>query len=513
MSSPELDADILIVGAGPVGLTLANLLGTYGVSTIVIERNASTVGEPRAVSIDDETLRTMQAVGLDAAVLRDVVQAYGVQYFSWRGKPLAQILPTRQEFGFPKRNAFRQVLFERSLREGAERFPHVRLLFNHELLSFAEEGDGVVAEVRNGGEIRALRGAWLIGCDGGRSPVRERLGISMEGSTYPERWLIVDLDGRTSPLRHTQTFCDPVRPAIRLPGPHATLRYEFMLRPHEDEAFALDEARFRGWVAARHPEDAGLNLVRKVVYTFHARVAATWRRGRVFLAGDAAHLSPPFAGQGLNSGIRDAFNLGWKLAAVLKWGAPVSLLDTYEPERRPHAAALIRMALRIGVFMQPKSKLQASLMQGALRLACLIPAARDYILQLKFKPKPHLTEGFFEKSPGADFSEMLPQPLVELSSRNTSRLDALLGTGFAIIGWDSPQFRKAASTHAPLAGAPARAVALTRVGDDFLGEGILPEGMVQARDPSGMLDAFFDRLKADALVVRPDRYWSRVIRF
>ena len=514
--SPTLRADVLIVGAGPVGLMLANLLAGHGVRTLVIERNQATVREPRAVTLDDESLRTLQSAGLAEAVVRDLVLGYGVQYFSWRGKPFASIQPTRQEYGYPKRNAFNQPRLERTLCEGLARFADdVRVLFGHALESFDDEGDGggVRCRVRGpAGELR-VEARWLVGCDGARSRVRELCGIRLQGDTHAERWLIVDLAERTSSLRHTQTFCDPLRPAIRLPGPHGTLRYEFMLHPGEDDAFALDEARFRGWMAARHPEDRALPLVRKAVYTFHARVAERWRHGRVLLAGDAAHLTPPFAGQGLNSGLRDAANLAWKLAAVTRWGLPEELVDSYETERRPHAQALIRMALRIGAFMQPKSRAGAAAMQTLLRAACLVPPLRDYVLQLRFKPRPRLRDGWFELHQPLDRPacrpELLPQPMVDLPDRSLCRLDDLLGTGFAVIGWDSPAFRARARSLAP-PGVPLRVVALRRAREDFLSFAANAE-LAQARDGSGALDAFLDALQAEALVLRPDRYWSRVV--
>lgn len=514
LTETPLDADVIIVGAGPVGLTLANLLGLHGVRTLVIERHADTVGEPRAVSLDDESLRTMQAAGLVDAVVRDLVLAYGVQYFSWRGKPFASIQPTRQEYGYPKRNAFRQQLLEGTLRDGVQRFAHVDLRFNTDLLDFKQDAQGVTCRVRTqDGTEQELRASWMVGCDGGRSRIRELCGIELEGTTFAQRWLIVDMNQRNTPLRHTQTFCDPRRPAIRLPGPQGTLRYEFMLRPHEDDAFALDEARFRGWMAERCPQDRDLPLVRKVVYTFHARVAARWREGRVLLAGDAAHLTPPFAGQGLNSGLRDATNLAWKLAAVARWGAPDSLIASYEPERRPHAAALIRMALRIGLFMQPRNTLHAVLTQTLLRTVCLIPAARDYLLQLRFKPKPVLIEGYYQAPAGSDVhSELLPQPMMDLPDRSLRRLDDLLGPGFAVLGYDSDALRRDAHKWVP-AGAPMRRVALIRADQDFITPPPDNDDIVLARDGSGALDALLARLGADALVVRPDRYWSRIVRY
>jgi len=505
------EAQVIIVGAGPVGLMMANLLGSQGLHVILLERNEDTVGEPRAVSLDDESLRTLQSAGLAEAVIAKSVLGYGVQYFSWRGKHFASILPTRQEFGYPKRNAFRQPLLEATLREGLKRFANVQALFGHELVSFENGADRVTCEVRSTAGMQTFTALWMVGCDGGRSAVRDACGIRLEGETYAQRWLIVDLANRTTPLRHTQTFCDPERPAIRLPGPQATLRYEFMLRPGEDDAFALHEPRFREWIATRCAADRDLPLVRKAVYAFHARVATRWRAQRVFLAGDAAHLTPPFAGQGLNSGIRDAANLAWKLAGVLHWGAPEMLLDTYEAERRPHAQALIRMALRIGTFMQPKSRVSAALMQSALRVAFLWPAARDYVLQLKFKPKPRLHAGYFEPGSGnASWSDLLPQPWMETPDRSVQRLDDLMGSGFCVVGWDSPQFRARASTLAP-AGVPLTVIALKRAHEDFIDAAGVP-GLVQARDGGGELDAFLDSLDAQALVVRPDRYWSHVIR-
>lgn len=490
--------DVIVVGAGPVGLTLANLLGIYGVRTLVLERNAALEPEPRAVTLDDESLRTIQAARLLDEVLRDIVQGYGVQYFGWNGKPFAAIQPTRQEYGFAKRNAFRQPQLVRTLHQGLSRFPHVQTRFGHTVTGFVQDVEGVECRVALAdGTTATFAGRWLVACDGGRSPIREACGISLDGATYPERWLIVDLAQRTDPLRHTRTYCDPRRPAIRLPGPDGALRYEFMLRAGDRDEDVLDEARFREWIRERVPADAGLPLVRKAIYGFHARVAQRWREGRVLLAGDAAHLTPPFAGQGLNSGIRDAANLSWKLAAVTRWGMNESLLDTYETERRPHAAALIRMALRIGTFMQPKSVAGAMAGQAALRAACLVPTVRDYILQLRFKPKPRYASGV----------ALFPQPLVEHRTRGILRLDELLGEGYCAIGWDKPGFQAAAARLAP-AGAPFKALALIPRDHDFLGSEA--PGTERVRDLTGELGDFLDSHRATAVVLRPDRYWCRL---
>ncbi|MGB4558232.1 MAG: bifunctional 3-(3-hydroxy-phenyl)propionate/3-hydroxycinnamic acid hydroxylase [Burkholderiaceae bacterium] len=503
---------VVVVGAGPTGLILANLLGVYGVQTVLIERNADLVDQPRAVTIDDESLRTLQATGLIDDVLRDVVQGYGVHYFSWTGQLFARIEPTSTEYGYPKRNAFRQQVLVRQLKEGLQRFAHVRLLFEHELIALNQDQNRVRLTLQHGGLSQTLDCDYLVACDGGRSSVREHLGIELKGSSYAEQWLIVDLLDRSNPFRHTRTYCDPERPAIRLPGPHGVLRYEFMLHPGEVPEQVLDEDQIRHWIAQREPADARLTIARKVVYGFQARVAERWREGRVFLAGDAAHLTPPFAGQGMNSGVRDAANLAWKLAAVLKAQLSPRLLLSYETERKPHASALIKMAQRIGRFMQPKSVFSALLTQGALKLCSLYPPARDYVLQLKFKPKPRFLAGFFVSPAGPPPvkqslppGQLLSQPWVELAGGKRVRLDEVLGQGFAALSWAAPASGRQLGLF-QRRGIALKQVHLLRQNEDFLA--VLPESIdaITLRDCEGVLATLLDQAGYDTLLLRPDRY-------
>ncbi len=503
---------VCIVGAGPTGLILANLLGAHGVRVLLLERQAGTVDEPRAVTIDDESLRTVQATGLIEPVLQHVVQGYGVHYYSWRKRVFARIEPASTEYGYAKRNAFRQQVLVRQLRDGLARHAGVDLRFGHALESFRQDLAGVALTVRSGERTSVLHCDWLVACDGGRSGVREQLGITLEGGSYDEKWLIADLLQRRSAFRHTRTYCDPRRPAIRLPGPDGTLRYEFMLHPGEDPEQMLDEARIRGWIAEREPSDAQLPLARKVVYAFHARIAPRWRVDRVLLAGDAAHLTPPFAGQGMNSGVRDAANLAWKLAAVVQ-GASPQLLDSYEQERKPHAWWLIRMAVRIGAFMQPKSVFAAALAQAALKLLGLVPVARDYILQLRFKPRPRFAEGFFVPHPvrGAvvPSGQLLPQPWVELKGGCRVRLDDVLGQGFALLHWTDGGGPPTAPT-GPGVPVSMRHIGLLRQSDDFIAgsadEVEASATNVVVRDCDGVLASVLDSARARGVVLRPDRY-------
>ena len=433
---PPTHLPVIVVGAGPTGLTLANLLGVYGVETLVLERNAATVHEPRAVSIDDESLRTMQAAGLVDEVMAQTVTGYGSHYFSAAGRCFAKVQPTEQPFGFPRRNAFRQPILERQLREALARFPHVTAKFSCALASFEQNDARVTAHVADAsGNAQIFTCDYLIACDGASSGVRRQLGIAMAGSTFSERWLILDLENSPSASPHTKVFSNPARPCIALPGPNGTRRYEFMLHSHERDEDILAPETVRHLMET-HEAAPQSKLVRKVVYTFHARIADRWKDGRVMLAGDAAHLTPPFAGQGMNAGLRDATNLAWKLAAVTKGRLGPRLLDTYEDERRDHAWTMIKFALNMGKVIGPKSVLMAKSIEWLFRLLAYFPDARDYIAQMKFKPPPRFADGFIVPD-GAGAKHTLvgriyPQPRV-LADGQEVLLDEALGDGFAIL--------------------------------------------------------------------------------
>ena len=215
----------------------------------------------------------------------------------------------------------------------------------------------------------------------------------MHGSTFRERWLIIDLEQTTDPTRDTKVYCNVARPCLSLPGPNGTRRFELMLHDGEQDADVLAADNVSALLRLYGNDDKAV-LRRKVVYTFHARMADRWRADRVFLAGDAAHLTPPFAGQGMNSGVRDAHNLAWKLAAVVSGRLGDRLLDTYEVERRDHAAEMIQLAIRMGYVMMPRGRLQGFAVRSFFRALALFPAARSYFAEMKYKPKPKFHRGF-----------------------------------------------------------------------------------------------------------------------
>jgi 3-(3-hydroxy-phenyl)propionate hydroxylase len=343
---------------------------------------------------------------------------------------------------------------------------------------------------------------YVAACDGARSGIREGLKIPMGGSTYDQRWLIVDLAGSTDSFRHTRVYCDPARPALALPGPHGTRRYEFMMLPGESAEELVEEKRVRALLGRHSAEDADLDIVRKVVYRFHARIAERWRAGNIFLAGDAAHLTPPFAGQGMNSGVRDGHNLAWKLAAVLRGELGEGVLDTYESERRAHAWSLIQMAVAMGRVMMPLSPVNAFFTQWGFRALSLYPPARDYVMQMKYKPKPRFDHGLVVHGVGAELcGRMFIQPLVETDEVRLVPLDDLLGPGFALI-----EIERSGSPATPL---PATSLSMRRIqviGRDERFVGQAAAGVTRVRDASGIIGRTLAESGVRAVLLRPDRY-------
>ena len=498
------NCDVAIVGAGPTGLTIAHLLGQAGVSVVLVERNPSTVTAPRAVSIDDEALRTMQAIGLAEEVIADVMLDYGSNYFTPNGRCFAKVEPTTREYGYPRRNAFTQPKLEATLRARLDRYPHVVQLFEHDCESVAEDDGGVSLTLRREGRPVDLRAAYVVGADGARSSLRRIIGATLEGSTYRQRWLIVDLAETKERFRQTRVMCDPARPFITLPGPGGIRRYEFMLHENENEEDSSTPEFVHRLLAAAGP-DADSPVVRRQVYTFHARKADKWNSRRIYLAGDAAHLSPPFAGQGMNSGIRDAHNLGWKLAAVVKKRLGERLLDTYQRERAPHAWALIELAMNMGRIMMPTSLRQAALVQNAFRAASLVPPLQAYFAQMKYKPKPFYESGFLARDEKLALAgRMLAQPWLELRDRSRVRLDSAAGPGFAVvaIGPEAQDISARTDAEAIGLGLMTRIAVVPQKTNLAARE---DEDVIAGRDMDDLFRALAP--KGDLLVLlRPDRY-------
>ena len=503
--------EVIVVGAGPTGLTTASLLGRYGVRTLLIERNQTTVQEPRAVSIDDESLRTMQAAGLVEDVLTQVVAGYGSEYRTPAGRPFLKVGPTGRPYGYPRRNAFRQPILEDQLRRHVAGFGSVETLFGWQVNALDQDDEGATLQLSaHDASSRLVRARYIVAADGASSSLRGLLGLRLDGETFSERWLIVDLANSPPPTRDTIVFCDTRRPCIALPGPEETRRFEFKLVAGDDPEQIVGDAPVAELLRS-HGAAPDSRVVRRTVYTFHARLASCWSSGRVFLAGDACHLTPPFAGQGMNSGIRDAHNIAWKLAWVVSGRLPPAILATYEAERRDHVGEMIKLALRMGRIMGPRNRLTGFATQSIFRLLSVVPRVRDYFAQMKYKPKPRFFAGLVipdgRPKRQTAVGRLLPQPRV-VSEAGLGLLDEVLGDGFALVGIavDAVQLARAAAIPA-IATLDPRCVAVADRVAARQGDGPdSPDGIVRIADPDGALTAGLDCATGRIFLVRPDRY-------
>jgi 3-(3-hydroxy-phenyl)propionate hydroxylase len=423
------DCEVLICGLGPVGQLLALLLGHLGISTIAVDEAHEPYDLPRAAVVDDEVLRIFQTSGIDAAVLADAQAQRAVSFVTARGRTLRVFRTEQGELGHPPLVSIHQPSMERTMVAALEDRGSVELRWGERLEVVDRAAEHVTAWVRpvDGGQARPLRARYLVGCDGARSAVRGRLGIPFGGSTFAQPWLVVDglVDRPLAKAPHPHFVGDTGRPAVTLPMSPGRHRWEWMLHPHERPEPFLQHSRIRELMAP-WITDERVEIERAVVYTFHARTAARWRAGRVLLAGDAAHVTPPFAGQGFSSGARDVANLAWKLDAVLH-GAPARLLDTYEAERRPHVRSMQNFAIRWGGLVQTRRRRLGMLRDAAIQ-SLERSGALDWIEQ-RAKPLPTCGAGAFAAQPHRlpfrrRVGSLFPQP---------DRLDDRLGSGWAAV--------------------------------------------------------------------------------
>lgn len=368
------DTGVVVIGLGPTGLTMAHALAARGLDVVALEREPMYYGMARAIYTDDECLRIMQNLGLADELHADMIHDLRVRWLKPDGDELGWFLDPSRKNGWPTANFLYQPAFEQTLERTLSRFAERtdgqgadghgsltirrgravaeltqderRAVVAHDECTGAGYGRGEAGLVPDTREN--ITAQYVIACDGGRSVVRRQLGIEMTGKRFPQRWLVVDLlakEGET-PFAHLKTFdfvCDSVLPTVSCPQPNRRHRFEFTLHDDVTEDFEVPQKAID--LIAPYCEPGTYEVTRQLVYTFNALVAERWRDGRIFLAGDAAHMTPQFVGQGMNAGLRDADNLSWKIADVLRHGAPKSLLDTYESERRPHASAMIALSV------------------------------------------------------------------------------------------------------------------------------------------------------------------------
>lgn len=429
--------EVLIVGAGPVGVTLANLLGRYGISAVVIDKAADVLTHPRAIALDNEALRILQMAGLSEDAFARVAIPQVRMRSPYVGE-FARFNTTGCLDGHPKLANFFQPDLEHALRRELTCHSQIMLMPQTELIGFHETDTGIAAELQFAdGQRRTVSTNYLIGADGASSKVRELLRLGFQGSTYTEDWLIVDARQSQKPIDHIEFICDPKRPTPHMPAPDGRERWEFMLQSGETREQMLNPDKIRELLAPWAAADE-VTIERSAIYRFHARVVERFQKGRVFLVGDAAHITPPFVGQGLCAGLRDAANLGWKLAWVLKCRAAPSILESYDTERRPHAADMIQLATRMGKLIMPSSKLNAIFIHGLLRLLRVVPAIKRWIDELKFKPQNRFHQGLFVAGPSASALQRgsnFPQALLRHGDGRQLWSDDVLGEQLTLVGF------------------------------------------------------------------------------
>jgi 3-(3-hydroxy-phenyl)propionate hydroxylase len=350
--------EVAIVGLGPAGSMLANLLGRAGITVGVFERDEQIHALPRAVHFDGEIMRVFQSAGL-AREMEAVARpsSKGMHFVDENGETL---MVRRGVTGpgphfWPNNWYFHQPKLDAVLRSGLTRFAQVEVHLGHEVREVRDEGQFVSLSVedRRSNSLREVTARYVVGCDGAHSMVRSTIGTQMEDLGLHQPWLVVDVVAHADSKRagllpdYTVQTCDPRRPMTRVHVGNDRHRWEIMLMPGDSPDAIVEPHHFWSFVQdVLRPDDG--RIERAAVYTFHALNAQAWSAGRLLLAGDSCHQTPPFLGQGMCAGIRDASNLAWKLRLVLRGEAAPSLLETYGTERRQHVRTFIDLAVRLG---------------------------------------------------------------------------------------------------------------------------------------------------------------------
>ena len=377
--NPATQEPVIVVGAGPAGCTAALLLADFGIPVTLLERHTQPHPLPRAVHLDNEVTRTLDRIGVSEEFLARSRPGSGLRLLDASHRVMAEFSRDHQasQHGFPQANMFHQPDLEELMLARIEQHPLITFRRGAEVYGLDDDDAPGPAPVRVhariGGETQTFTGPVVLGCDGANSTIRQLAGITMDDLGFTERWLVVDIQAPAGldTWDGVEQICDPARAATFMQVTGDRYRWEFRLRDGEDEADLITPAALgqllRPWTGRSDLD--GLQIIRSATYTFRAQMASRFRFGQIFLLGDAAHLTPPFIGQGLAGGLRDADNLAWKLAYVLTGRAGENLLDTYDSERRPHATALVKKAMRVGWAMTGGQDRAAAVRRIALAAA------------------------------------------------------------------------------------------------------------------------------------------------
>lgn len=477
--------DVAIVGFGPAGAVAAALLGQAGLRVHVCERMRGIHEIPRAISLDHEIMRVFQQIGLVDAIEPYCEPFTPSEYVGVDGQLIRRMTMVDPPYpqGWTPSMVFSQPPVERELRNLVARLPNVFVELGTELHAVQQDAKGATLQVRrDDGSTGELRARWVIGCDGGSSTVRSLLGIELEDLDFDEPWLVVDVrvnaQGLAKLPRTSVQYCEPERPCTLVIGPGNHRRWEISLKAGEDPRQAATPegtwALLSRWLT---PADG--TLWRQASYRFHALVATRWRAGRIFLAGDAAHMQPPFLGQGMCQGVRDVANLAWKLTAVLKGevqgAAAERLLDSYGAERGAHVRELTRRIKAIGAVICERDPAKARERDARLLAECggvVKDTPRQDVL-------PRLETGLLSTVDGSARGTLFPQPLLA----GQVLMDDRCGRGWRLV----------VDPTLPLPDAPR-------------GLTVMALGRGDTEETEGVVAGWMQRHQVHAALLRPDHY-------
>lgn len=480
-----------IVGYGPVGAMLANLMGRAGVRTLVIDKTPEIFPKPRAIALDHEILRAFDNIGVLEAITPHLEPFTASEHFGVDGQLIRRIdmAPAPYPMGYVPSQVFLQPPLEKALREALAAYPCVDVLLGREFTGASQDANGVTMEARGGdGVVDRFTVDYLIGCDGASSAVRRAAGLGLDDLGFDEPWLVVDIlvneNGIAKLPRNSAQYCNATRPTTYLIGPKNLRRWEITILPGEDPKSIEREENVWPLLAPWLTPDDG-EMWRASSYRFHALVANRWRNGRMFIAGDSAHQQPPFIGQGMCQGIRDAVNLSWKLIDCMNGAADDHLLDTYETERAAHVRELTGRIKAIGQYISERDPERARARDERLRAeggGRALTVTRQEIV-------PPLSQGFLHQASGAVAGTLFPQPLIEAQG-GARLLDATTGAAWRLVMIDvsDAQAFDLSQRATRLGVTPVR-----------FGAGGLTER-------EGVLKHWFERHGACAALVRPDHY-------
>lgn len=490
------DSDVAVVGLGPTGCVVASLLGQSGLRVLVIDKAEDIYSKPRAIAMDHEIMRVFQELGIADEVAKYTEPFTASEHFGADGKIIRRLdmLPPPYPMGWTPSMVFLQPPVEKILRERVANFPSVSVKLGCELMALTEHAEGVeltYSDAEN--QATSIRTKYVIGCDGASSMVRRLVGLELEDLDFDEPWLVIDVQANDSGLAKLPTcsaqYCEPARPISYVIGKGNHRRWEIMLLPGEDPESMLADTQIWRLLARWLTPENGV-LWRKAAYRFHALVAKDWRSqyqgqaGRIFLAGDAAHQQPPFLGQGMCQGIRDAVNLTWKIEHVLCKGSSdassEALLGSYGLERGAHVRALTKTIKGIGRYI-----CERDITLARARDAKFLAEQGGVVKSVPRQDLiPPLTAGLLSERTDAAQGTLFPQPRVKHDG-NWVLMDDVYGRGWRLVTLDSALVQAISNM-------------AYRLFDDLV--------IIQINELDGICAAWFDKHKCTAALVRPDHY-------